>query len=90
MRMGACMANLDPTAIEAMQTKGEAFQKELKAFCRAGQRDKAVERARRYGQEMANDPLLKQIKACSAGLNLPVANEMISPKRLNPADICAP
>lgn len=90
MTVGACMANLDPAAIDAMQSKGDAFQKDLQTFCRAGQRDKAVERARQYGQEMATDPLLKQIKACSAGLSLPIQSEAISPERWNPADICSP
>ncbi len=71
MKAGECMANLDPSAIEAIQRKGESFQEDLNKMCKAGQRDAALQRARQFGLEMANDSVMKQIKACTAGLVMP-------------------
>lgn len=90
MRMGTCMANIDPAAMEAMQTKGEAFHNDLKRLCKAGQREAALQRARQFGLEMASDPLMKQIKACTAGLTMPNPADPMPAEKLNATDICAP
>lgn len=90
LRMGSCMANLDPAALEAMEAKSEAFENDRKRLCKAGQRDAALQRARQFGLEMSTDPWLKQIKACTAGLTLPQQRYTIAPERLNATDICTP
>lgn len=90
MRVGTCMANIDPAAMEAMQSKGEAFQNDLKRLCKAGQRDAALQRARQFGLEMASDSLMKQIKACTAGLTMPYPADPMPAEKLNATDICAP
>lgn len=55
--MGSCMANLDHAALEAMEAKSEAFEKDRQRLCQAGQRDAALQRARRFGLAMRSDPL---------------------------------
>ena len=57
LRMGSCMANLDHAALEAMEAKSEAFEKDRQRLCQAGQRDAALQRARRFGLAMRSDPL---------------------------------
>ena len=61
-----------------MEAKSEAFEKDRQRLCQAGQRDAALQRARQFGLEMSVDPLLKQIKGCTAGLTLPQQRYNIS------------
>jgi len=90
IKVGECMANLDTAAMEAMERKNEAFEADLKRLCKAGMRDAALQRARQYALEMVNDPTMKQIKACTAGLPMPQRRTVMPPEKLTPADICTP
>lgn len=90
LRMGSCMANLDHAALEAMEAKSEAFEKDRQRLCQAGQGDAALQRARRFGLAMRSDPLLKQIKACTAGLTLAQQRHDVVPEQRNATDICTP
>ena len=89
MKVGECMANLDQSAMEAMQKKGEAFHEDLNKLCKAGQRDAALQRARQFGLEMANDSVMKQIKACTAGLVMPQQRYELPEEKLTTQDICS-
>jgi hypothetical protein len=89
MKVGECMANLDPSAMESMERKGEAFEADLKRLCKAGNRDAALQRARQFGLEMVNDPAMKQIKACTAGIKMPIQNYEVPKERLTTDDICS-
>jgi len=88
IKVGECMANVDTAAMEAMERKSEAFEADLKRLCKAGMRDAALQRARQYGLETVNDPTMKQIKACTAGLSMPQQRTVVPPEKLTTADIC--
>ena len=90
MKMAACMANLDPSVMETMHDKGEAFSADIKRLCKAGNRPAALQRAIQFGQEMANDPALKQLKACTAGLPMPHQHYEVPKEKLTTKDICSP
>jgi hypothetical protein len=89
IKVGECMANVDAAAMEAMERKSDAFEAELKRLCKAGMRDAALQHARQYGLEMANDPAMKQIKACTAGMPMPQQRTVVPQEKLTPADICS-
>ena len=90
MKVGQCMANLDPSAMEAMHQKGEAFQADFRRLCKAGDRAGALQRARQFGLTMANDPTMQQIKACTAGIQMPVQRFELPKEKLTVTDICQP
>jgi hypothetical protein len=89
IKVGACMANLDPSAMEGMERKGEAFEADLKRLCKAGKRDAALQRAKQFGLEMVNDPAMKQIQACTAGLKMPRQHYEVPKEKLTKQDICS-
>ena len=90
LKMGACMANLDPSLMEAMHHQAEVFRADLRRLCKAGNRPAALQRAMQFGQEMANDPALKQLKACTAGLPMPHQHYEVPREKLTTKDICSP
>lgn len=90
MKVGACMANLDPAAMDSMERKGEAFEADLKRLCKAGNRDAALQRAKQFGLEMVEDPAMKQIKACTAGIPMPMQHYDVPKEKLTTTDICQP
>ena len=88
MKVGQCMASLDPAAMESMQSKGQVFRQDLKRLCKAGNRDAALQRARQFGMEMAKDPTMQQIKACTADLKMPQQRYEVPKEKLSTKDIC--
>lgn len=89
MKMGACMANLDPSVMETMHQQGELFRADIQRLCKAGNRSAALQRAMQFGKEMANDPALKQLKACTAGLPMPQPHYEVPKDKLTTKDICS-
>ncbi len=73
-----------------MERKGDEFEADLKRLCEAGMRDTALQRAKQFGLEMANDPAMKQIKACTAGLKMPPQRFEVTQEKLTSTDICTP
>ena len=90
MKIGECMANVDPSTMENMERQSEAFEADLKRICKAGNREAALQRAEQFGLEMANDPAMKQIKACAAGLQMPMEHYEVPKEKMTEADICQP
>jgi len=63
--MQACMQHIDQTKMHDFQQQGLQMAKEVKALCAAGDRAKALAKAMAYGQEMAADPSLQEMKKCA-------------------------
>jgi hypothetical protein len=89
MKVGECMANLDPSLMEVMERKGKAFEGDLKRLCKVGNRAAALQRAKQFGLEMVNDPAMKQIQACTAGIKMPQQNYEVPKEKLTKQDICS-
>ena len=87
---GECMANLDQSAMDNMQRKVEAFDADFKRLCKVGNRDAALQRAKQFGREMADDLTMKQIKACTVGIKMPIQDYSIRDEKLTENDICKP
>ncbi len=64
--MQACMARLDPNAMERLRARGEEMVADVRALCVAGERDMAASRAMQYAQEMASSPDLRAIEECGS------------------------
>jgi len=64
-QMQACMQNIDQSKMKAFQQKGQQMATEIKTLCAAGKRSKALEKAISYGQEMASDPSIQELRKCS-------------------------
>lgn len=62
--MQACMQNIDPSEMRAMEQRGRALEKELKMLCARGERDAAQDAAMRYAMETAKNPALQEMKKC--------------------------
>ena len=64
-KMQTCMQNIDQSAMADLQKKGQKMAAEVKALCAAGKRSEATAKAMAYGQQMASDPSLKDMRKCS-------------------------
>lgn len=64
--MQACMEELDESALQAMQSEGEAKAAEVDALCAAGERDAAQDAAMAYAKELAQSPEVQQMRKCAA------------------------
>ena len=64
MNMAGCYQNIDQQKLEAMGREAQAKEKELKALCAKGERDKAQQEAMTYAQKYMNSEEFQQIKAC--------------------------
>jgi len=63
-RMQDCINRLDPAALDVLEAGGAAVDKEIKALCAAGKRDRAAERSAAYGRELAASPEMKALGEC--------------------------
>ncbi|MBF6649637.1 hypothetical protein [Methylobacter sp. BlB1] len=63
-KMQACFSQVDPAAMQKMAEQGQAFQAEISAMCKSGDRDGAQERAMAYAKEMMNDKAFQVMKKC--------------------------
>lgn len=89
MKIGECMTSLNSSTMEAMHQKGEAFAVDIQRLCKAGNRSRALQRAMQFGKEMANDPALKQLKACTAGLPISQQHYAVPDEKRTTKDICS-
>ena len=62
--MQACMAGVDMSAMERLGAEGKQLEAEVDALCVAGQRDAAQEKAMAFGLRIANDPVMRTMRAC--------------------------
>jgi len=63
--MQACMEKVDQAELEALEKRGEEFDAEIRALCAQGKRDEAQKKAVAYGKEMADNPVVQQIRSCT-------------------------
>ena len=64
----ACLGQIDPAQMQALQTKGEAISARVDALCKQGKPKDAEAYAMREGQKMMADPLVKKMRSCSADI----------------------
>lgn len=60
-----CMRKVDQQHLEEIERQGQQFEEEMRNLCASGQRDKAQSKAIAFGQAMARDPSLLQMKECT-------------------------
>lgn len=60
-----CMEKVDRGALQAMAQKAEQMEVEIKNLCAAGKRDEAQQRGMKYGLEMSQSPVAKEMRRCS-------------------------
>ena len=61
----ACMQNIDRAELQDMASKVEKMEAEIKSLCAAGKRSEAQDRGMKYGLEMSQSAVAKQMRACS-------------------------
>jgi len=61
----ACMQNIDRAELQDMASKVEKMEAEIKSLCVAGKRSEAQDRGMKYGLEMSQSAVAKQMRACS-------------------------
>ena len=60
-----CMEKIDRGALEAMAKKAEKMEAEIQNLCTAGKRAEAQQRGMKFGQEMAQSAVAKEMRRCS-------------------------
>jgi len=70
-----CLAQLDQTALQALQAEAEKLAAEVDALCKAGNRDEAQAKAISYGKQMVKEPVMIELKECAgmASIMIPQA-----------------
>ena len=69
----ACMAKVDQAELERIQNEATAKADEVQAMCANGERAAAQSEAVVFGQQLAQEPAVLEMKACLgiAGLQIP-------------------
>ncbi len=75
-KMQTCMQGIDQSEINRLQKKGEALEKEVKALCQAGKRQKAQSVALKRGKAISSDPAMKKMMKCGQGMDGFIADIM--------------
>ena len=60
-----CMQKVDQSHLQKLEQRGREFEDEVRSLCAAGKRDQAQSKAIAFGQAMAKDPALLQMKKCT-------------------------
>jgi hypothetical protein len=71
----ACMAKVDQTQLQNLQADAESKGTEIDALCQEGKHSEAQAQAVTYGQQLINEPLVKEMQDCVGvmDLTLPLA-----------------
>ncbi len=60
-----CVGELEPGALAALQSDGEALMAEVGTLCRAGKRDEAQARALAFGRQFETSAEMQQLLTCA-------------------------
>jgi ABC-type phosphate transport system auxiliary subunit len=63
-KMQECFAQMDQSAMQSLNAKGEKMRAEVEALCAAGKRDEAQSAAMNYGKEIAKSKEMQEMKKC--------------------------
>ena len=63
-KMQECFADIDQSALEALEARGKKMEAEVKALCKAGKRDQAQQMALAYGREINASKDMQAMKKC--------------------------
>ena len=69
-----CFANIDQSYFAKLEARGMEMEKEIKALCDSGKRDKATKVAMKYGKEFSTSPEFQEIRKCSELMKGMMAN----------------
>ncbi len=72
----ACMAGIDREEIDALQREAQELDRELKALCNSGEREKAQVTALAYATQIRNNCTLQAMRECSEKMTGMMANMM--------------
>jgi hypothetical protein len=64
----ACMNEIDPDRLEALEKRGKAVGQEIEALCAAGKKDAALARGIAFHKELEGDPTIGKLRECSKGM----------------------
>lgn len=72
-KIQACMARIDQSAVEQLQTEADAKATEIRTMCANGERGAAQSEAVDYGKQLVDEPVVIEAKAClgMGGLAIP-------------------
>lgn len=68
MQAQECFSKLDQSKFKELEARGKQMEADIKALCKAGKRDQAMNTAMKYGKEMQDDPQLKALRECGKKL----------------------
>lgn len=63
-KMQECMRNIDQDKLDAIDRLSEEKDDEIKALCAEGKRDEAQAKAMAFGEKMAKDPTMQEMRKC--------------------------
>jgi hypothetical protein len=63
-----CLDNIGQAAIERLVERSEAFDAEIEALCKAGERELAQSKAELYSQQLLDDPVTQALQKCGKDL----------------------
>jgi len=61
----ACMAKIPPEQLDAMANQARQMEAEIKQLCAAGKRSEAQNRGMKYGLELSQSSVAKEMRKCS-------------------------
>jgi len=61
----ACMSTIDRGQLNEMASKAKQMETEIKQLCSSGKRAEAQSRGMRYGMEMSQSAVAKEMRKCS-------------------------
>ena len=61
-----CMQNIDFAKLEKMKQQADNMMRKVKALCKNGKRDQAMQTGMAYGMKVKNDPELVKMRKCSS------------------------
>ena len=66
--MQACLQGIDQSALKKLEEEQKTFEKEIKAMCASGDRDKAQDKAISYTKDIMNSPEIVKMRKCTENL----------------------
>jgi hypothetical protein len=67
-KMQACMEKVDQAKLQALGTRSQQMETEIRSLCASGKRDEAQQKAIAFGREVADDASMNAMMKCTEGM----------------------
>ncbi|MFO7579416.1 MAG: hypothetical protein R6W74_04290 [Nitrosomonas halophila] len=80
-----CLDDIDQSAIERLSARSAAFDAEIEALCKAGERELAQSRAILYSQQLLADSVLQALQQCGKDISTLLPIVIMAPDEIGQA-----